>query len=741
MRLLACKIENFGKISDFTYDFSEGLNVINEENGWGKSTFAAFLKVMFYGFESKKEKEALDKERALFQPWQGGVYGGELDFSIGEKRYRILRSFGKTPKTDQFQLFDLDTNLESKDYSEKIGEEIFDLDGASFKRSICMMQNEVLQVSSDGIHAKLGNLVEAAGDMNHFEMAMANLKDSMNKMSPDRITGSIKKRKGEIGRLMEEIKELESAANGFEAYHQKLIQQEHKRKELKAKRSSLQGELEKVIAFERRVAEKDTLSAFKAQEEQRKLELNELSKSFPGEIPSQEVLQQLLEQIQQLEQWKLQLTAQCLSDEEQKAYERLKELGEQSSTIIPEQEGASPNEEIPEGPEFQEKAGVLRLVSVVAGLVVVLLSSVAFLKLSLPTAIGVALLLVVVALVAVLLLRKHLENRKRMLLEETERIRRLRMEEQRLEQEKRLQEARILELQRQLDRQNLSQLEQKVRNYHLAEEMVSNQRQLLEGGLAIYGVSMTENPREELGRLQSLRNRYDTALSMYHTAKGQREQYFVEHPYLEREYSEEEKTFSAEELTEKIRQLDVEIEEVSDSLESYRRQLEDLQEQLDQKDLRMQELEEAKLLQKEEMEKYHIMELTATYLQEAREQVIAKYMEPISKGFRRYYESLVEDEKSQWIVDANMELKVKEQGQYRDPRWLSEGWQDVIGFCMRLALVQAMYPNEKPFLILDDPFVNLDQEKMKHAMELLKDVAIDYQTIYFSCHDSRIPNC
>ena len=61
MRLLACKIENFGKISDFTYDFSEGLNVINEENGWGKSTFAAFLKVMFYGFESKKEKEALEK--------------------------------------------------------------------------------------------------------------------------------------------------------------------------------------------------------------------------------------------------------------------------------------------------------------------------------------------------------------------------------------------------------------------------------------------------------------------------------------------------------------------------------------------------------------------------------------------------------------------------------------------------------------------------------------------------------
>lgn len=40
---------------------------------------------MFYGFDSKRESGLFDKERVVFRPWQGGTYGGELDFPIREK--------------------------------------------------------------------------------------------------------------------------------------------------------------------------------------------------------------------------------------------------------------------------------------------------------------------------------------------------------------------------------------------------------------------------------------------------------------------------------------------------------------------------------------------------------------------------------------------------------------------------------------------------------------------------------
>ena len=62
---------------------------------------------------------------------------------------------------------------------------------------------------------------------------------------------------------------------------------------------------------------------------------------------------------------------------------------------------------------------------------------------------------------------------------------------------------------------------------------------------------------------------------------------------------------------------------------------------------------------------------------------------------------------------------------------MSAGYKDLIGICMRFALVDAMYPGEKPFLILDDPFVNLDDEKLARGRRLLAVLSQDYQVILF----------
>ena len=56
---------------------------------------------------------------------------------------------------------------------------------------------------------------------------------------------------------------------------------------------------------------------------------------------------------------------------------------------------------------------------------------------------------------------------------------------------------------------------------------------------------------------------------------------------------------------------------------------------------------------------------------------------------------------------------------------------------MRLSLIDSLFEKEKPFIILDDPFVNLDESKIKNATDLLKNISKDYQIIYFICHDSR----
>lgn len=56
---------------------------------------------------------------------------------------------------------------------------------------------------------------------------------------------------------------------------------------------------------------------------------------------------------------------------------------------------------------------------------------------------------------------------------------------------------------------------------------------------------------------------------------------------------------------------------------------------------------------------------------------------------------------------------------------------------MRLALVEALFREEKPFLIFDDPFVNLDDIHMQYALEQINEISKEYQVLYFVCHSSR----
>ena len=86
--------------------------------------------------------------------------------------------------------------------------------------------------------------------------------------------------------------------------------------------------------------------------------------------------------------------------------------------------------------------------------------------------------------------------------------------------------------------------------------------------------------------------------------------------------------------------MDNRIEEVQESLEQYTRQLEDMQEQLDMRDEKELELAHSIEQQEEDIHKYDIYDTTANYLQMAKEQFTARYMAPISNGFRKYYEIL-----------------------------------------------------------------------------------------------------
>ena len=214
MKLISCYIENFGKLSQFRQDFDSGLTVINERNGFGKSTLAAFIKAMFYGMP-RGTKSQTKNDRKRYLPWQGGKFGGYLDFETDGNKYRIEREFGATPKADVFNLLNLKTNKKSNDFSGKIGEELFELDADSFERSSFMPQlaNETL-LTTTSIQAKLSDLVEDTNDVNNFDKAIESLKSKRTTIRKFRgYGGSIDEAELKINRIKAELAEIEVSKN------------------------------------------------------------------------------------------------------------------------------------------------------------------------------------------------------------------------------------------------------------------------------------------------------------------------------------------------------------------------------------------------------------------------------------------------------------------------------------------------------------------------------------------------
>lgn len=147
------------------------------------------------------------------------------------------------------------------------------------------------------------------------------------------------------------------------------------------------------------------------------------------------------------------------------------------------------------------------------------------------------------------------------------------------------------------------------------------------------------------------------------------------------------------------------------------------------------EIERLTLEKHEKSAEYEIFSKTLELLQKAKENLDANYSDPMKKGFEKYVKML--GSSVNLIINTDLEVLLDDNGKAHKSNFLSDGYKDMVNFCSRMALVDALFENIKPPIILDDPFVNLDDEKIPNALQLVKEIAKENQVIYFACHKSR----
>lgn len=176
MFITECYVENFGVLHQYQYRPEKGFNEIYGGNGTGKSTFAAFIRAMFYGLPNVRTRKSLaEAERRKYRPWQQGIFGGSLCFEAGGKAYRLERTFGERDKEDTFLLTDAGTGLPCTDYTQNIGEALFGIDREAFTATAWITHASLPVQVNDSIHAWLSGATVFENDINHYESAIQKL--------------------------------------------------------------------------------------------------------------------------------------------------------------------------------------------------------------------------------------------------------------------------------------------------------------------------------------------------------------------------------------------------------------------------------------------------------------------------------------------------------------------------------------------------------------------------------------
>ena len=654
MKLINCDIENFGCFSNFHLDFSEGCNVIHEENGWGKSTLATFLRVMFYGFENGAKRDEFENERKRFMPWQGGVYGGKLTFETDGHRYTVIRTFGNKDAEDTFVVRDCDTNLETDVFSDKIGVELFNIDSNSFMRSVFISQNDCETKLTDGINAKLGNIADNTDDINNFEKVDKELRDILNRMSPKRVTGSIAKLKNEITELEMELTMLPKKEAGIRENRQLLEETQNNRTNLENEIKEISEKVNTLNAEIKICREKDELYKLTVEE---KSEFDELGKKFLSGVPDEDEISQMKEK------WIVGLGK--------------KESFTTTKLYLENQELAFANSKKPAVKPFV-------FMWVMAAVALCTSVSMFFYK---HTFIGIFIAVMAVVMAVIGFVMKNTKPKE---IKEPDSLVQLREE---------LNNSEAL----------VDEIDRKVRKF-----------------IQKYGCKYeSDNVSSDLDRIHRNVIRYKELSNKHqkHNDTASEEICNIQNRVNEYQVNIDANKNQCEKLTANINQYMLNITRLEEEYDSI---------------FQKKEILDAKKEQLiEDTRKYELIGKTKDILEEAKVAFGQKFMKPISDGFMKYNSLIDKIGATKYIIDANGEISIEEKGRDHDKRFMSAGYRDLIGVSMRMALVDAMFKEEKPFVIFDDPFINMDENKIEGALKFLEEISKEYQVVYFTCHKSR----
>ena len=283
----------FGKLEHETLTLKPGLNILSGGNEWGKSTWCAFLAAMLYGVDTrtKTTKNNLsDKEH--FAPWSGSPMSGRMEITWQGRNITIERkSAGRAPM-GKFRAFETDTGIPVTELTgENCGEKLLGVERSVFVRTGFIRFRDMGVTDDEALRRRLNNLVTTGDENNSADFLSKNLRDLKNRIRYNR-TGLLPQEEAQRDQLEQRKQELEQLDKQCGDIRRRMDEVEDWRVALENHRMAL--------AWEDAQEDARKVARAKQAREDARHRFEDLS-ALCQALPEKETVRDLLDEIQRLE--------------------------------------------------------------------------------------------------------------------------------------------------------------------------------------------------------------------------------------------------------------------------------------------------------------------------------------------------------------------------------------------------------------------------------------------------------
>lgn len=719
MRLISCRINGFGKFKDALFDFGEGITSICEENGFGKSTLADFIKVMFYGLPTSKRGQRSFDDRTHYAPLGGGAFGGSIKIEVGGKFYRIEREFDRKSETKDILKVTLDDGTEIAPPEEGIGEKLFGVDEESFVRTAYISRDGVEAEATPSISRKLNDLVDGDGGEKTYENAVKSLVKAYKSIRADRgREGTYYAALDEKSKCEVELASLRNVDFALGEKYNRL--------------NSLGGEVKKATdLYNRAVHEKAVKSYFErydgylSEVERRKTEAAAIAAKYPIGIPPKEACSSVRASYAKKTETENRIASLGAMEKTLPDAEKLNAIGKRCADYSALKKSVG---ELKAKEKARAKAMPLPLVVLlfVFGALMILGGGALYFIFKQPYTfiLSAAGLLAVIVAIVFTSVRKSAGNMRSEIKEKSEQLSQI---------EKSLKE--VFSVYSSLAEDipsSLKKLTEKVRSCHDEKKRADDELTALNGSINLFYAKY---------RVRRTASFWDDVMNVENDiSRGQ-----VLSEEISRLLSEAENYKIAKNLTARPTGMEADIEKIEESIKRLRAQYASLGAEIASDERALSALpvleERAFALGKKAAEldeRCSLLKKTLRYISGAENGLRERYISPVMDLFCEYAAEISPEAFDVAQMNFEYKLSFEKDGIMRGDEYFSSGQRRCIELCLRLALVRNMYKTESPFIIMDDPFALLDEEHIKKAQSVIQKAAEDMQIIYFCPHESRL---